>query len=641
MQVTSFNPLCWYHLTIVDSTKVNNAGQYFGVDGRPLATEKGIARDITKVYKNYLRSASSDGSGSTSVNDPFLCLQIQWPPGCYDANIEPAKDDILFEDPRRVLSLAEDLFRDMYGDLAGSVEKKGPSNKGKERMSHNDGFELLMARKSPVPQTPQPEPISYTSRPSYAIPFSSFKRPSTRASRDASAPMEGDASHASQENGHKEGQDLECLNPWSITKINAPFRTPVRAPAGPSTVPLIPNTRSRESLQEVQGTTQISPTSSRSSALPSPSTSNPNSNSTSTSPTDSRTSPSAMQNPQISHITPVQNNVRIARERDRERYGNGALDTWFQRITQARIRRNEYQYEDKHEPGQEEQEPSLTQFAQSRFRPTDQYPSNYSPVAGESSTQDGTQVTRESSEPLAQDQASPGPSQQEVVRRRQELPVLEKWSSSLNQLSNSRHNAELEQALDFENRKKEARLQRREEMKNRLGTSTSTNSPHHSRYLAARASLNSRSHGLQTQTSFTPTEPTSKPALSPFDSRAYLIRQGAHQQELPKDGKARRIFINKLPLEKIPEGDNLHDVCLTVPFDVCALSSSMKEDIKRDIYMQSGTEVEAFAASDSESSFGLWRSRLSHLITENYKAESGAPCLDFDFSHIPRLPGSE
>ena len=614
------------------------------MDGRPLATGRGIARDITKIYRNYLRSATSDGSDSTSVNDPFLCLQIQCPLGCYDANIEPAKDDILFEDPQRVLSLVEDLLRDMYGDLVGSVEKKGPSNKGKERMSYNDGFELLMAQKSPVPPTPQPGPTSYTSKPSYSTPFSSFKKPPPRASRDVSTPMEDDASHASQENGHKEGQDLESLNPWSITKIIAPFRTPVRAQAGSSTVPLITNTARRESLQRSQGATQMSSTSSRSSALPSPSTSNSNSNSTSTSQTDSRTSPSAVQNPQTSPITPVQNNVRRARECDRERYGNGALDTWFQRVTQAGIRRNEHLSKDEYEPELEEQEPSLTQLAPSRFGSTDQSPSNSSATTRGLFTQDDpddTQVTREFSEQLAQDQVSSGPSQPEAKQKRQELPVLEKWSSRLHQLPNSRHNAELEQALEFENRKKEAILQRREEMKNRLETPISTNSPHHSRYLAARASLNSRSHELQAQASLTPAGPTTEPALSPSDSRAYLIRQNSHQQELPKDGKARRILTSKLPLEKIPEGDYLHDVCLTVPFDVSALSSSVEEGIKHDLYTQSGIEFEAFTESCSESCFDLWGGRLSHLITENYKAESGAPCLDFDFSHIPHLPGSE
>lgn len=644
MQVITLDPLSWHCLTGLDFTKVNNAGQYFGVDGRPLASGRGITRDITKLYKNYLRSVSSSGEGSASINDPFLCLQIQCPPGSYDVNIEPAKDDVLFEDPQRILSLVEDLFRGMYGDLTGSAEKKQSSNKGKERASYNDGFELLMARKSPVPSASQVLATSDDLEPSSITLSSAFRRPSlpnnSRGIQVNTRPVDKNS-----QNGFCRGSgDREALNPWSMTKLNAPFRTPMRSEAGPSTVPLITNTTRRESVRRHRAENQMSPTSSRSSVLPSPPASNSSPNSTSTSPMDALLSP-VEQNAQASPTTSIQSSTRRARERDRERYGNGALDTWFSRITQPGLRESE----DHRPENEEEEEHSLTQLAQARLGSPEQSPSNTPEAFEDLFTQnekDDTQATPASSRPLTQDQGpSRGPSQTaEVTSKRQEFPVMEKWSARLHQLSEPQPNPEVEQALDFERRKKEAIIQRREEIRNRLETPPSTNSPHHNRYLAARASLNSRPNEQQNQLPFTPELSTSKSTLSPFDPRAYLIRQNALPQEPPKDGKARRIQTSKLPLEKTPDGHDLHDVCLIMPIDVSELTNSIEEHLTHDLYTQCGDDFAAFTESGSEDPypFDLWKYRLSDLINKNYETkESGVPRLDFDFSNIRHLPESD
>ena len=550
-------------------------------------------------------------------------MQIQCSSASYDVNIEPAKDDVLFEDPQRVLSLADNLFRGIYGESTGHIAKKEPSKKGKERMPNNDGFELLMARKSPIPPTTQRETTNNTPGSSSVAPSSNISRPSPRS------PGLTQAEHGiSHDEGNKDGQDLEGLNPWSVKKLNAPFRTPIKAQAGYSTVPLITHTARREPLQKFRGGTQNSPASSKSSAAPSPSTSNSNPNSTSTSPTDTRFSPS-VQHPQTSPTVSSQNRTRRARERDRERYGNGALDTWFEKITQAGLRRNE-----EHQSGAEEH--SLTQLAQARFGSSDKAQSDTG-SAGDLFTEDDPSETQMTPVPSTQDLESPN-QHSNPTHSRKGLPIMEKWSSRLYQSSGAPHNAELEKALDFEHRKKEAVLKYREEKRNRLETSGSTNSPHHSRYLAARASLNSESNKQQIQTSLTSEASVSKPTLSPFDPRAYLIRQNDNQQQISKDGKARRIQTGKLPFENIPEGYDLHDVLLTMPLDVSVLPNSIKENLKHDLYTQSGTDFEAFVTSGSETSFDTWRYRLSDLINKTYKTgEPGAPHLDFDFSAIHHL----
>lgn len=78
------------------------------------------------------------------VIDPFLYMNILCPRGSYDANVEPAKDDVLFSDAKFVLELVEACFRDVYGERS-EVER---TTLPKRSMTRSDqGFDLLLARK--------------------------------------------------------------------------------------------------------------------------------------------------------------------------------------------------------------------------------------------------------------------------------------------------------------------------------------------------------------------------------------------------------------------------------------------------------------------------------------------------------------
>ncbi|KAI0966290.1 hypothetical protein F4678DRAFT_449787 [Xylaria arbuscula] len=79
---------------------------YFSIDGHPMNTSRGVAKRLLKIYLEILRR-------STSVNDCFIRLDICCPPGSYDANVEPSKDDVLFSDEAAV----EDAFRHMCSEV--------------------------------------------------------------------------------------------------------------------------------------------------------------------------------------------------------------------------------------------------------------------------------------------------------------------------------------------------------------------------------------------------------------------------------------------------------------------------------------------------------------------------------------------
>ena len=94
-----------------DWSKVSSLGQFISVDDRPLSTSRGLIKQLVKIFREALKSRNNHVDG---IKEPFMYLNIVCPPETYDANIEPAKDDVLFEDPDKVLNAARKLFASVY-----------------------------------------------------------------------------------------------------------------------------------------------------------------------------------------------------------------------------------------------------------------------------------------------------------------------------------------------------------------------------------------------------------------------------------------------------------------------------------------------------------------------------------------------
>ncbi|KAK4983361.1 hypothetical protein LTR66_008856 [Elasticomyces elasticus] len=92
------------------SSRISGLGQFFAIDSRPVSPARGTLREIAKMYKDRLKQVlRADG-----LKDPFLCLHLRCPPGSYDPNVEPAKDDVMFEDPQKVLDLVRAMLDTAY-----------------------------------------------------------------------------------------------------------------------------------------------------------------------------------------------------------------------------------------------------------------------------------------------------------------------------------------------------------------------------------------------------------------------------------------------------------------------------------------------------------------------------------------------
>lgn len=505
-------------------------------------------------------------------------------------NIEPSKDDVLFENKEQILQIVENLFRNLYGDIEGRSNKTSGSDKGKEPVQQRNGFELLLSQSSASSSPPITNIVTQPSAPA----FKPFRSPLHLASDSSDGVSRGHINGQTTGNGRSSDESSLPTHHerdrtlWTIT---------------PKTTPKIPP---------------------QSPCLPSPSTAS------------SRSIPASPINPSSSNTTlgfsqPSQNRVheskRASRERDRERYGNGSLDTWFGKTTQVALSRMATEGA----PPMESEEPSLTQLATHRFGSHNPAPSIHSTSGHEPSERPVVPLS-------PHDHPSPGsqsPSQmaQEHLSSNALDKRLDHWSYRIHQLFKSAAQPGLEEALDFENRKKEAIQQRREQMKSRMERHPPSSSPHHNRYLAARAALHEDQPSLSTQ--------HESPALNPHDPRAYLMRKRAKgSDDVPKPA---RINSSKLPFETIPEGQGLYDVGLTQTNDLFSLSRLFSEAFEHDLYTQSGEEYDGLTVSDSESDiFASWTSRLSSLIQSQYRreGESGTPDLHFDFSSIVHSPTS-
>ena len=614
-----------------DFSKVNNIGQFVSVDGRPLSTARGIGQEITRLLKSYIRAAASRNENEQKIIDPFLCLHIECPQGAYDVNIEPGKDDVLFEERDIVLSLIEDHFREHYGPLPDARNKSPTKSKTRSAACEdgNHGFRLLMARRRPEVPTAQATEST--------IPVGNIRSGSpTQGSPQSQEHPESFNGNGSLESSRNtphvdNGRGSRFVNPWSISRINASFQTPRRKQDITPASSLNPQTSSPTEYPSQRSRPPMGHMSSPESPdFPSP----PATRLNSSSPVSRRSHAHATQSP--SDASPYMNSTRkAARQRDRERYGNGALDTWFQRTRQISLE----QPPSEPTPDRDAHAPTLSELARQRFGSESQNPVQGRPVdvdnqeggngpgAGESAV--SPPGTRDSESIQAVDSSG-------SMNSGRGYPVLEKWAARVREGFQPETHLQVERALDFERRKKEATQQYRTRLNapDMQGSSQEksvvSNSPHHNRYLAAKAALTTEPAPVHDQPSITP---------QPQDPRFYLMRHQADtpSHEASKDpSKLRRLPTNRLPLERIPDGYDLHDTCLPLPTDFATISKDLDVSFLYDPYPQRGKYSSPFAASDVESLVPVWNERLGTLINKQYQSQENSlhPQWKIDLSPI-------
>ena len=144
---TQSSPLNCKLTQLSDTSKISGKGQYVSIDSRPVSCARGTLKELITRYKRYIQS-SLGRAGNATVKDPFLCLNVICSSGSYDQNVEPAKDDILFEDPKSFLDALDRCFIEIYGNL--DHEDAVLKRTSKTRHAQTNAFELLLARRRSV-----------------------------------------------------------------------------------------------------------------------------------------------------------------------------------------------------------------------------------------------------------------------------------------------------------------------------------------------------------------------------------------------------------------------------------------------------------------------------------------------------------
>ncbi|KAJ5081053.1 DNA mismatch repair protein C-terminal [Penicillium angulare] len=595
-----------------DITKVNGTGQFISVDGRPLSKDTGIGQSIAKLFKSHIRAAASRNEITKTITDPFLFLEITCPRGSYDVNIEPGKDDVIFEDRDIVLDLVESLLEDHYGPLPDSRGKSEVKSRNPKTTQTGDEFDLLLnrpnSRQSPIVIENAEDHVAESP---VVVPFIETTTHSNLSSNDTgSRPLK--IVNGNYHTKSAESRNSRSINPWSASKMNMSLRTPQHKSGSQ---PARPGDLSCESspgnVRQNAPQSAIFQSSPESPEFLSP----PASRLTSTSPggvARQTNLPSSQVSPtQRSSVSSVQ---KAARQRDKERYGNGALDTWFTRTTQASLDQDPLS----HATEEEIEIPTISQLAEQRFgaKPSEALPDTAAESAA-SQTKNNTQDPNSSPDGNTPDE----PGYQGGMDSGRGFPVLERWAANLREGLNSESQTELEKALDFEQRKKEAMRQYRNRqeiddtpLSSQVSTAVS-HSPHHNRFLKAKAALASdRPFAI---------EPAVANLIPVNDPRAYLIRHSVGQDSTDP-AKAQRRQTSKMPFERIPEGCDLHSVGISIPVDLSKLKESSKASSSLyDLYMRNENEDDTFTASNVEYLAPFWNGRLNSILKQNYKSRTG------------------
>lgn len=200
-------------------------GQYASVDSRPVSCTRGTLKKVISSYKQHIRAFAAK-TGKEVPKDPFIYLRITCPIGSYDPNIEPAKDDVLFEDEYAILSAAEKLFKSLYS--IDTLETPGDDifnniPAPKSDASHNSTIQQCVGVSTSVGvtdfQTPGADYETRDSRGQERIAVDTIvDKALARAlemSKDVSCEPQSPPSTL-------ERSDHNALNPWIITKLNTP-----------------------------------------------------------------------------------------------------------------------------------------------------------------------------------------------------------------------------------------------------------------------------------------------------------------------------------------------------------------------------------------------------------------------------------
>jgi DNA mismatch repair ATPase MutL len=200
--------------------KIANQGAFISIDSRPVSSSRGTIKQMVNALKERLRKA---GPSLATVKDPFFCMNITCPPGSYDPNIEPAKDNVMFDDEVVVMSVVDKLLKSYYPEAVVEVEHEElPTLAWRFKQLEYEQVQMS----DPTPVSVYEDSVKETNGDHASDPRSD--QPRWRSSmygidEDDLEFLQEDIPSVLEEG--KNTRAAEISNPWTIARMNAPVKS--------------------------------------------------------------------------------------------------------------------------------------------------------------------------------------------------------------------------------------------------------------------------------------------------------------------------------------------------------------------------------------------------------------------------------
>jgi DNA mismatch repair protein MutL len=136
---------------------------FLSVDSRPVSHTKGTMKTLYAAFKTRLNRNLELTGSKVTPKTPFLALNIKCPPGSYDPNIEPSKDEVLFANAQHLVTIFERFIDEVYPHPPVSETADHQVGQGQEShlpsppasdLRARPGMQHRIEPPSPVPQRP-------------------------------------------------------------------------------------------------------------------------------------------------------------------------------------------------------------------------------------------------------------------------------------------------------------------------------------------------------------------------------------------------------------------------------------------------------------------------------------------------------
>ncbi|KKZ63113.1 hypothetical protein EMCG_02490 [[Emmonsia] crescens] len=627
-----------------DLSKINHAGQYVSIDRRPMSTSHGVAKELVKLFKSYLRSGLCCDDNQTLPVDPFFFMHLHCHPGSYDANVEPSKDDVLFEDSKLVMSMAECMFKNVYGEI-----------KPKDTSQSNCHIEDKGISSQTI-QPPHSLPASSHRIHEAQIP-PIFRHISNHAAKHCyptdhafASSSQGEMSNVSirssadtitcprlAENNPRLSKDSHLTSSWMLGKRQYVTSRKEMAQYGDIDSHLLTPVYENERFRFENTMLENGRTNSMLVSPPCPSPLSLQTPEMQVAKTKYDKSLVDVRKSQMSGLSNLpQNTTSHGATKRRELGGSGSLEAWIRNYRDSVNYPAEEGQGDGVSQNSEDYENGLTEIA----------------IAGRFGIEsDGVTTGRSQGDYLVvpviyrisahinMERDSPLP----VVSSEDDDQNYTRESTESHPISTSQEM--VAEALDFEYRKKTAvQLHRQKQQQQQQlsaqatllswtsanSAKTSQSSPYQNRYTKAKADLASelpKPKFPRYEAAF------SLPKMEPADPRAYFMRL---KNVLSQTGlKSKRVLTDRLPLEAIPNAFALHGLTVNWTKQDDEASPPGSELSETDEYIRTGIVPPSSAFFEvQQTDISLWATRLLALIQEQYRSENvdgdGGAQLVFD-----------